>query len=77
MTRRNPRKFCEASPKKENKERISMEFSSSAYLSVADVADSHGKNFSLCGQKNKIFTSLSENEINFLTEVHDQTKSNP
>jgi len=59
MTRRNPRKFCEAPLKKENKGRFSMEFSSTAYLSVADVpADPHGKNFSLSGQKNKIFMNF-------------------
>lgn len=46
-----------------------MEFSSTAYLSVADIADPHGENFSLRGQRNKIFTILStaENQINFLT----------
>lgn len=62
MTRRNPRKFREAPPKKENKGRISMEFSSSAYLSVADAADSRGANFSLRGQRIKFLRAswLSE-----------------
>jgi len=53
MTRRNPRKFRKALRKKENKGRISMEFSSSAYLSVADAADSREGNFSLRGQRVK------------------------
>lgn len=57
MTRRNPRKFREAPSKKGNKGRISMGFLSSAYLSAADAADSRGEDFSLSGQKSKIFTS--------------------